>query len=285
MLVTDSITYNVRERGRKFRGVERNFDTAVLAKVINGPDVQERVKHGDMLGYFGHWPRVKFGMQPQEGAIVDGKAVALPVAIRTLDLKADTDGTITHRAEFLDTEAGHVAEGLYKSKAGGFSSAIDALPRTSPAIARGFYGFDYVLEPNYTTNRGHKVLLDSAGVEVAAMLDGLLEQAAREQDEMAAMFDSLHGQHLDALTTLERVSQENEELLEMVARLTGKKKGEVLDSIALEHVAPELVLPADPNRWTQFRDAALQPLAELPKARGPETADSRYAQNRYGVRI
>jgi hypothetical protein len=283
-LVTDSITYNVRERGRKHRGVERNFDTAALAKMINGPDVQERVKHGDMLGYFGHWPRVKFGMQPQEGVILDGKAVVLPVALRTVELHADADGTITHRAEFLDSEAGQVAEGYYKCKVGGFSSAIDAVPRTTPAIPRGFYGFDYVYEPNYTTNRGHKIVLDSMP-ELAALMDSVLEQAAIEQSEMAMIFDSLHGQHMDALEALERTSRENEELLDMVVKLTGKSRQQVLDSATLEHIAPDLILPADPSKWTQFRDAALQPLAELPKARAPETADTRYASNRFGVQL
>lgn len=283
-LVTDSITYNVRERGRKYRGVDRHLDTAALAKMINGPDVQERVKHGDLLGYFGHWPRVKFGMTPQEGAIVDGKAVVLPVALRTVELRAEANGTISHKAEFLDTEAGHVAEGLYKSKAGGFSSAIDVVPRTSPAIPRGFYGFDYVYEPNYSTNRGHKVVLDSIGPELVALLDGVLEQAAREQDEMAAVFDSLHVQHLDVLSALERTANERDELLDMVARLSGKTGAQVLDSIALEHVAPQLLLPADPSRWTQFRDAPLASLADLPKPKPEATADSRFAEQRYGFR-
>lgn len=283
--VTESITYNVRERGRKHRGVDRNFDTAALARLINSPAVQEKVKHGDMTGYFGHWPRVKFGMEPQEGAILDGRAVVLPVALRTVVLSADDAGNITHRAEFLDTEAGQVAAAMHKSKAGGFSSAIDTLPRTSPAIARGFYGFDYVLEPNYTTNRGHRVMLDSAAPEVTAMLDGLLEQAALEQDEMVAMFDSLHAQHLDALAALESTAQQNEELLDMVAKLSSKDRQHVLDSLALERVAPELVLPADPSKWTQFKDSQLQALAELPKERHAPTADTNYAQQRFGVNI
>ena len=97
-LVTDSITYNVRERGRKHRGVDRNFDTAALAALINGAGVQEKVKHGDMMGYLGHWPRVKFGMEVTEGGIDPGtgKAVSLPMAIRTVELHADPDGSITH---------------------------------------------------------------------------------------------------------------------------------------------------------------------------------------------
>lgn len=289
-LVTDSITYNVRERGRKFRGVERNFDTASLAKLINSPAVQEKVKHGDMGGYFGHWPRIKFGMEFTEGGVdrETGKAVALPAALRTIELSADAEGNITHRAEFLDTEAGQIAQGLYNSKMGGFSSAIDAMPRTSPAIARGFYGFDYVLEPNYTTNRGHKVVLDAVGSnpELAALLDGVLAQNAIEQDEMAAIFDSLHAQHLDVLSALERASQQNDELLDMVARLTGKTGQQVLDSVScLEHVRPDMMLPADVSKWTAFRDVPLAAMAELPRPRAGESAETRYVAQRFGVSI
>lgn len=288
-LITDSITYNVRERGRKHRGVDRNFDTAALAKMINGPSVQERVRHGDMLGYLGHWPRLVFGMTVQEGGIdpTTGKAVALPVAIRTTELHADADGTITHRAEFLDTEAGKIAEGMYSSKAGGFSSAIEPVRGTNPCVPRDFHGFDFVYEPNYTTNRGHRVVLDGVEHEIPmlAMLDSALAMADMGTDHLAAMFDSLHAQHLQALESLERTAQENEELLDLVARLSGKDRKQVLDSIGAPHVRPELVLPANIADWTQFRDAPLTALSELPRERPQETADTRFAQQRYGVSI
>jgi hypothetical protein len=227
---------------------------------------------------------VKFGMEPQEGAILDGKAVVLPVALRTVELSAKPDGTITHRAEFLDTEAGQVAAQLYASPRPAASPAPSTpMPRTNPAIARGFHGFDYVLEPNYSTNRGHRVLLDSANPEVAAMLDGLLDQAAREQDELVTMFDGLHTQHLEALTALEHAAQQNEELLDLVVKLSGKDRKAVLDSVgSLEHVTPEMLLPADPSMWTKYRDVELARVAELPKERHAESAETRYAQQRYG---
>lgn len=286
MLITDSITYNVNERGRKYRGVDRVFDTAALATMINSPKVQEKVKHGDMLGYFGHWPRLKFGMEFTEGGIdkESGKAIALPAAIRTLEVKAENDGTITHRAEFLDTEAGQIAEGLFKSKAGGFSSAIDAMPRTNPYIPRGFYGFDYVYEPNYSTNRGHKVVLDSISPELALMLDSVLEQAAIEQSEMTVLFDSLHAQHLDVLTVLERMSNERDELLERLARQSGVDGKVVLDSLILEdgRVAALRTLPADIEDWTRFKDLPLERLAALPQAAAAPTAESNYALRKYG---
>src|SRR5258708_18352055 len=155
---TEIIRYNLTERGRTYRGKERSFDIPRIVAAINSGACQEKVKHRDMLGYYGHWPRVKFGMNPAEGGVVDGKAVRVEPAIVTTYLKALDDGTVEHQEEFLDNDAGKLAYNLYKSKAGGFSSAIDEFRRSGPE----FYGFDYVLEPNYSTNRGYDIALDSA---------------------------------------------------------------------------------------------------------------------------
>ena len=173
---TGRIKYNVNNRGRAFRGKDRHFDTTALAKLVNGGACQERVAKGDMLGYYGHWPRVKFGMEPIEGGIVGGKAVAIEPAIRTTFLKAYDDGTIEHESEFLETEPGKAAARLFLSKAGGFSSAIDAPKRGNVNVPSAFYGFDYVLEPNYTTNRGY--MLDSVNGEDGLILDQVAEYNA-----------------------------------------------------------------------------------------------------------
>lgn len=283
-LVTDAIKYNVRDRGRKHRGVARNFDTAALARLINSPAVQEKVKHGDMLGYFGHWPRVKFGMEVTEGGIDrdSGKAIVLPTAIRTLEISADPDGTITHRAEFLETEAGKVAQALYKSKAGGFSSAIDCAPRTSPALPRGFYGFDYVYEPNFTENRGHKVVLDSVGEEVGAILDAVMEQAAAEQSEMLALFDSLASQHELALEALDHMTREREWAIGRLAAIKREPVEQVVDSIALEGIAAQR---SQSPGWEQYRSVPLVSLVELPKAASAPSPEVERAARQYGVKL
>jgi hypothetical protein len=70
---TGIIKFNVTQRGRKFRGGDRNFDPVALAELVNGGDVQERVKNRDMRGYFGHLVRTKFGMEPPETAFFDSK--------------------------------------------------------------------------------------------------------------------------------------------------------------------------------------------------------------------
>lgn len=224
---TGTITFNVTERGRKFRGQERNFDTAVLAQLINSAEVQEKVSHGDMVGYLGHWPRIKFGMNPSEGGIVDGKAVALEPAIRTVRIKAYPDGTIEHEAEFLDTAPGKMAARMHASKTGGFSSAIDTRRIADKQSPTGFYGFDYVLEPNYTHNRGYALALDGV------FDDESVFDAISEQQQLVAVFDGMFDQVQQAYdslkATMDTVLQENEGLIDRLAVLGGKKEA-ALDS-------------------------------------------------------
>lgn len=240
---TELIRFNVRERGRRFRGQDRNFDTAALAALINGGEVQERVKNGDLLGYYGHWPRVKFGMDVQEGAMVGGKPVHLEPAIRTTSIKAYPDGTIEHQAEFLDTAPGRLAERLYKSKTGGFSSAINAPRRGSMQVPNGFFGFDYVLEPNFTGNRGYA--LDSAGNRIE--LEGLDEADAEVLDAVeeytgmvlatTAMLDRVQADYDRQAEVVLVLQQENVEYESEIARLQA-----ALDS-AKEQIAKAMAVP------------------------------------------
>lgn len=284
MFVTDHITYNVTDRGRKARGQDRNFDTVALAKLVNGPSVQEKVKHGDMLGFLGHWPRIKFGMEPAEGGVVDGKAVVMPTAVRTIELSASPDGTITHRTEFLDTEHGEAALRLFKSKAGGFSSAIDAVPGTSPAITRGFYGFDYVYEPNFTKNRGHSITLDGVGEDMAGLLDAVLLMAGEGDVEMRALFDSLHGQHLSALEAMERLSRQNDWLINRLAKIKGTDAA-MLDSVLFEDSRIAPVRAVSIPDYERFKTERLESLDSLPVTDSVEpTTDSDFAERRYGFK-
>jgi hypothetical protein len=165
-MLSKVIKYNLFDRKRKYNGQERPFDAVSwLVNAINSKQTQERVALKDMTGFYGHWPRIKLGLNPQEGGIVDGKPVVIEPALRTVLLKAEQNGDVTHQAEFLDNEAGRTAWALYKNGTGGFSSAVDTVKRL-------FWGFDFVLEPNYSSNRGHDVPMfdsvfgfDSAHVE------------------------------------------------------------------------------------------------------------------------
>lgn len=231
---TGIIKYNVKDRGRQYRGPKRNFDAATLASIINGPEVQERVKNRDLHGYLGHWQRMDHGMEPPEGAIVGGKVVTLDTAFITTHLKAHPDGTIEHEAETLDNAQGRAVEGYLRSKTGGFSSAIRTTVRAGLDIPLSFHGFDYVREPNFTHNRPYA--LDSAtegddeGKEFW-MLDGVIVMpATREQvieqalaevsgqlSDLRRLFDSVTADHHLALETLEHLSRENNDLIGRIA--------------------------------------------------------------------
>lgn len=226
---TGVIRFNVKDRGRRFRGQNRNFDTEQLAKIINGGDVQERVKHRDLLGFFGHWPRVKFGLNPTEGAIIDGKHISIEPAIVTTYLKALPDGSVEHESEFLDTTSGKLAERMFNSKTGGFSSAIDVRPAGDKQFPLGFYGFDYVMEPNYTRNRGHELMLDGVSDATLMLMDDVGEYMAM-LDGVNRLYDQAQQAYQLQAETLTRLEQENAQLIAMLAA-TGAKQAPVLDGV------------------------------------------------------
>lgn len=294
---TGLIRFNVRERGRRFRGQERNFDTTALAELVNGGEVQERVKNGDLVGYYGHWPRVKFGMEPTEGAVVAGRQVNLEPAIRTVSLRAHPDGTIEHEAEFLDTAPGRLAQRLYQSKTGGFSSAINAPRRGSIQVPTSFHGFDYVIEPNFTTNRGY--VLDAAGNRIEP--DGMDEESQAVLDEVAqyaeivqattAMFDRVQGDYDRLAEVVTDLQAENNELRGMLAKAPKEPepakstpeptREEVLDSARQMGKKPEHTPFARAEEFMHGKLAAYEPVEEK-RTDEPVTAADKYISRRFG---
>ncbi len=245
---TQVIRYNLTERGRKHRGTERNFDLKAIADAINSQSTQEKVKNRDMFGFYGHWARIKFGMNPAEGGIADGKAQSLEPAIVTVSLKADYQGNIEHVAEFLPTNAGQIAYKLWQGKTGGFSSAID---ERKPE----FFGFDYVLEPNYATNRGFA--FDSAFE--SACEGGICKVGMNRNDLDEAIYEEqINGlnQLLDAVTSekehqalfIEVLQEENAAL---------KAKNEADKKTVLDNIEP-LRSPKTPKKPKLILDFVAQ---------------------------
>ena len=250
---TGAITYSVHERGRKFRGSDRNFDTVALAAVINSPEVQERVKKRDLWGYYGHWPRKVFGMNPGEGGLVErgplaGKTIPLQPALVTTMLSADRDGNITHEAEFLDNANGRLAFRAKTNRVGGFSSAIAAHDRGGRDVPFGFYGFDYVSEPNFSTNRGYvldgvedddgEYLLDSVVCESQAalrVLDGVYAALQGDYDRMAEAYQRSTAECAELVAMLaSRSPPTSTEALQKLARLDSTSFGVILPTARLD---------------------------------------------------
>jgi hypothetical protein len=220
------ITFNCRERLRRHRGRDRNFDSAAMAAVVNSPAVQERVAKGDMLGYYGHLPRVMFGMEPGEAAVHNGKMVLLEPAIATTKLTAGLDGVITHEVQFLDTAGGRMAARLHGNNKGGFSSAISCRSADGKAVPYEFHGFDFVFEPNFSGNRGYCLdgVLDGVDGDnfdphPGAALDSVA--AGRELHLVGAldgMLASMQSEYELLLAGHARLQAENVELMSILTR-------------------------------------------------------------------
>ncbi|PFH08097.1 hypothetical protein BCF11_0449 [Collimonas sp. PA-H2] len=214
---TGVIQYNLNDRGRELTGKPRHFNIDKVAAFINGARTQERIQKRDMFGYYGHWPRVKFGMMPPEGGIYQGKLVKLEPAISTIHLKAFPDGTIEHEEEFLETDAGRTAQKMFESKKGGFSSALSE-------VEGRFFGFDYVNEPNFDDNRGYVLDTASADDGGAILDDAVIADYNQNLHGMLALLDSAQtslgdarADHERALMVIARLEEENEQYLAMLA--------------------------------------------------------------------
>ena len=279
---TPVIRYNLKDRGRHHTGQKRNFNVRAIADAINSPATQETVASRGMLGYYGHAPRVRYGLAPVEGGFEQGKYKVVQPAIVTTHLRADYDGNVEHRAEFLDTEDGALAAKLWGNKVGGFSSAID---EGKPA----FYGFDYVAQPNFLGNSFRGAALDSAG---QAGVEGITYDAvyAIEQAEltsgmaMAALLDSIGAERHATNAVIERLTLENEQLLSALAA-GGRDANVVLDSMG--GIRP-MVVPVDAaDRMRRdrryFLDSALPAFQPLPQVEAdPADYATKQMLTRYG---
>ena len=222
---TGLITYNLKDRGREYRGQDRDYskpeNLQALVAGINAGSAQEKVKFRDMHGYYGHGVRQLFGLLPPESTFLDGKKVVIEPDLTTTHLKAYKDGTVEHEATFTQSEGGEAAWRMYQQKLGGFSSAINE--RES-----AFYGFDYVFEPNFTKNRGHTTY--------DGISDEGLSQIIEEYDNyVKGTFDRVSGivstyyreQSEDLGLTLDRVAQLESELKNSLLTLEDYKENSI----------------------------------------------------------
>lgn len=213
-ITTPKIRYSLKNRGRKYTGQDRNFNTRLICDAINSPACQEMVSSRGMVGYYGHFPRLRFGMMPSEGGLDGGKYVPVDPAFVTTYLSSDPEGNIEHQAEFLDTAAGLLAAKLWNGKVGGFSSAIDKKESQ-------FFGFDYVVQPNYLGNSFRGVVLDDVlGGNVGEITYDDIWAAEQEEhaQAMIVLLDGISNERDEMNAVIERLQLENEQYLSMLAK-------------------------------------------------------------------
>lgn len=175
--------FNLFEEGRSYTGNHRSYILESAKKVSVDPAVSEMINLREALGYYGHGRRIlarKMRLSEVEAvAMPDGSKIVvsnIPSNVTTSFVVND-DGTVLHKQEFLDTETGKIAASLHKSKVGGFSWACPGRDGGSIGLTKitGFEGFDYVLNPGFSANRGY--VLESSG-ENGVDRDMILESIA-----------------------------------------------------------------------------------------------------------
>jgi hypothetical protein len=289
---TGRITYNVRDRGRQFRGQARNFDTQALARVVMDGSVQERVRNRDLWGYYGHWPRMVFGLDPGEGGPVQsgplaGKVIRLEPTHVTTYLDAAPDGTITHEAEFLDNPPGRLAARAFGNKTAGFSSVINARPTAGGTDTPiGFHGFDFVSEPNFTKNRGW-VLDGVIEDETGAMLDDAISESSGALRILDGLYTDLLKTHALQAEALNRLSMENTELVDILARRPVADQQAALERIArlddTRFVPARRMMTLDSARLVQMA-REFKGMSDLPEFEMRQTPEQKASDRRlYGL--
>lgn len=276
---TSRITYSLHDRGRVHTGQDRsNVDVAAMVRTINSPKVQELVNTGSMLGYYGHQIRQRFGMWPPETAIINGQTIRLEPSIRTVELSADHDGTVTHVEEFLENDAGEHALKQYKARIGGFSVASNYRQHGNTLIPSDFAGFDYVVQPNFVGNAGVG-LYDGIGEDMLHVVSPYLER------EIAAIYDSIHREvalgrvaerSIDRVAELERENYELRRKQRERAARQQERQQEIYDSL----LCP--AKPFDPEAAKAFLQARVESVDDRSRAGGEDDSMFQKAMNGLG---
>lgn len=179
-------SFNIFEDGRKFNPSPQKWALQALKQVINSGQTKERIDLNEAEGFFGHTIRELTGkINPSEMELIQrgDKTIAVNVipALRTLSLKIDDYGNVTHKQAFLDTEPGKDALALYENDMGGFSWAFSGGDSIGGRIAKMFSGFDYVKQPNFIPKHRQKLLLSSMQNDDQLLLSSMQQRGIEDE--------------------------------------------------------------------------------------------------------
>lgn len=158
-------SFSLLDTQRKYTGTHRKYIIENARNICYSPVTREKISKREAYGFYGHGRRVLCGrpsLEVQEVDVItlpDGKQAMvsnIPSNV-TIKFEIDESGVVTHTQEILDTETGRIVDGLHASKVGGFSWACpgkDGGTKTATLLT-GFSGFDYVLSPGFSANRGY----------------------------------------------------------------------------------------------------------------------------------
>ena len=170
-------------------------------------------------------------------------------------------GNIEHKTEFLDTPSGRRAARMFANRIGGFSTVIDQGKNE-------FIGQDFVLDPNYSTNRPYT--LDSTS---DLTFDQVLSEVKSEEEEFWNTLINIKDNQIDTLsTTLDSLQSENNDLISLLAKagLDNTPKKPVLPiSVAIDSVSR-----FNADRDVFKREAVLPGFVETVSAEATQSNDN-----------
>jgi len=189
--------FNLFREGRKYTGHHRDYVLGSAQNVCQAPETRERIKLREAYGYFGHGRRQLAGKlnlsEVETVKLPGGQSVILenvPSNVTTF-FDIDAEGNVEHHQEILENnKPGQIVSGLNKSKIGGFSWAMGgtdggAYKKTKTSA---FYGFDYVLNPGFSENRGF--LLESTDENTRDIILENICQAGMDENTAEKYLDS-----------------------------------------------------------------------------------------------
>lgn len=239
---TIKCSFNLFQEGRTYTGHHRNYILENAMQVCYAPETREKIRLREALGYLGHGRRElsKRLALPEVSAIKlpDGSAVItenVPANVTT-QFEVHKDGTVEHTQDILETAPGKIVSGLNSSRVGGFSWACGGFDGGAGGKTKlsGFYGFDYVMNPGFASNRGY-ILESASRNDMDMVLEGIIKTSGLRTGEAelwlkhwtatAVMENAELHYRLDEQAILEdALRAQAEEQSKQLERLTGRLK-------------------------------------------------------------
>lgn len=175
--------FNLFDEGRKYTGHHRKYILESALNVCYAPETREGIQLREKFGYLGHGRRMladKLRLSETEVVrLPSGQSILvenIPSNVTTF-FEVGKNGDVEHHQEILlESEPGKTVFGLHKSRVGGFSWACSGADGGAMGATKinSFEGFDYVLNPGFSANRGY--ILESAD---ASTRDMIIENIAK----------------------------------------------------------------------------------------------------------
>lgn len=180
--LTDLKRKNTYQNGRKYL-------VSAVSDILNSPETQERMKLGELYGFYGHGRReAHFNRTgsirlPETSVImVEGAPVVVDnvPSNRTIDISVSPDGVVSHTQEIIDTPTGLIVDGMERSKAGGWSWATKGGSQAGHAIIQEYAGMDFVGIPNFISLDRMALMTESPEDEERQIVSVLMENGLTE---------------------------------------------------------------------------------------------------------